>query len=304
MARIAIAIGDPNGIGPEIAVKAARAMRATNVETCLVGDPFVIDAQMGGAGLDISGVTALPKDAFQPGRLDPRAGAATIAYVTRAIEMAMAGEADAVFACPHSETAVNKAGIQFSGYAGIVADVTGTPRDRVFLMLCAQDLRIVHATLHESVSTALIRLSSDIVEHAGLAAMKTLERLGVTGRRLGLFGINPHAGEDGLFGTEDETIGKPAADRLRAQGFDVRGPVGADLLLSERDCDAYVAMFHDQGHIPIKLLSPLKAAALSVGSPVLFSSIAHGCAFDIAGKGIANADGVTDALALLAGCPT
>ncbi|HLX79503.1 MAG TPA: 4-hydroxythreonine-4-phosphate dehydrogenase PdxA [Burkholderiales bacterium] len=293
--RIAVAIGDPNGIGPEIAVKAAA--RAT-VEVVLVGDAFVIESY---GKANIRDVKALPPEAFKPGTLDPRAGAATVAYAREAVRMAQVGEVDAVVGCPHSETAINRARIRFSGYPGLVAELTGTPEDRVFLMLVAAGLRIAHVTLHESVSAALSRMTRGLVVEAGAAAVKAVERLGVARPRLGVFGINPHAGEDGLWGREDEDVTKPAVAELRARGIAADGPTGGDLMLSQRRHDVYLAMFHDQGHIPMKLLSPLRSSALTIGTPVLFSSVGHGCAYDIAGKGVADAASVEEALALLGG---
>jgi 4-hydroxy-L-threonine phosphate dehydrogenase PdxA len=167
------------------------------------------------------------------------------------------------------------------------------------MMLAAKDLRIAHATLHESVGTALARLTSELVVALGEATVATAKKLGTAAPSIGVFGINPHAGEDGLFGDDDERITKPAVAALRARGIAVDGPVGGDLLLSQRRHDFYLAMFHDQGHIPIKLISPLSASALTIGTPILFASVAHGCAFDIAGKGVADATGVIETIELL-----
>lgn len=292
--KIAIAIGDPNGIGPEIAVKAAKKL---SMETVLVGDSYVLDFYA--CSSSVHDVKALPKEAFKPGTLDPRAGAATIAYAREAVRLAQAGEVDAVVGCPHSETAINRAGIKFSGYPGLIAELTGTPEDRVFLMLVAQGLRIAHVTLHESVASALSRITEDRVVDAGMAAVRAAQRLGIDKPRLGVFGINPHAGEDGLWGREDENISKPAVAELRKRGVAADGPVGGDLMLSQRKHDVYLAMFHDQGHIPMKLLSPLRSSALTIGTPILFSSVGHGCAYDIAGRGVADATSVEETLALL-----
>jgi 4-hydroxy-L-threonine phosphate dehydrogenase PdxA len=133
------------------------------------------------------------------------------------------------------------------------------------------------------------------------AVLATAHRLGIASPKLGLFGINPHAGEGGLFGDEDENITKPAAHALRARGVAIDGPLGADLLLSQRRHDIYLAMFHDQGHIPIKLLSPLRASALTIGTPIVFASVAHGCAYDIAGKGVADETGMVETVEMLTG---
>jgi 4-hydroxy-L-threonine phosphate dehydrogenase PdxA len=302
--RIAITIGDPNGIGPEIAVRAAAAANSSSVEPVLVGDAFVIRQYVerfaAGASPAVAAVDALEPAAFVPGTCDPRAGRATVEYIRAAVGMVKRKEVDAIVACPQSETAINSAGIKFSGYAGLLADLTGTPRDKVFLMLVAAGLRIAHVTLHESVRAALARMTPALVVEAGLAAAAAAVRLGVAEPKIGVMGINPHAGEDGLFGDDDARITQPAVAELRRRGVDAYGPTGGDLLLCQRAHDVYLAMFHDQGHIPIKLLSPLRSSALSVGTPVLFSSVGHGCAYDIAGKGIADSTSVSETLALLA----
>ena len=299
-ARIAIAIGDPNGIGPEIAVKAAKKFAGGSVEPVLVGDAFVI-REYGGQGLAIAPVTALDAAGFLPGRIDSRAGAATVAYIREAVRLVNEGEVAAIVACPQSETAINSAGIPFSGYAGLLAQLTKTPEDEVFLMLVAAGLRISHVTLHESVRSALGRISVERVVAAGLATVKAVQRLGVSNPRLGVFGINPHAGEGGLFGDDDDRITLPAVARLKALGVLAEGPAGADVMLSQRKHDVYLAMFHDQGHIPMKLLSPLRSSALSIGTPVLFSSVGHGSAHDIAGKGVADPISVIETFSLLSG---
>ena len=328
--RIAISIGDPNGIGPELAVKAAVHFIGSDLQPVIVGDPFVIrhyvdrhaagitlrtlaesDAGKSAATgngrsterkeLVYSGVDALPLSAFKPGQIDPAAGRATVAYVEAAVALARAGSVKAIVGCPHSETAINGAGIPFSGYPQLIAQLTGTAESKVFLMLVAAGLRIAHVTLHESVQTALDRITIDLVVEAGMAAVEGCRRLGCENPTLGVFGINPHAGENGLFGDEDERIGKPAVQRLRALGIAADGPTGADLLLGQRRHDVYLAMFHDQGHIPIKLLSPLRASALTLGAGILFSSVGHGSAFDIAGKGLADPIAVIETLSLLQG---
>lgn len=314
--RIAIAIGDPNGIGPEIALKAAAAhLGSATLQPVLVGDVPVIAAYRSALGitaplapylaagsdaLAVADVMALEPQHFAPGRMSPEAGRATIEYAKAAVQLAQAGAVEAIVGCPQSETAINQAGIAFAGYPPLIADLTGTPRDRVFMMLAAGGLRITHCTLHESVTTALARLTPDLVVAAALATNAALKRLGIAAPRIAICGINPHAGEEGLFGDDDERVTKPAVARLRREGLDVSGPAGADLLISERRHDAYVVPFHDQGHIPIKLLSPRRASAVAIGTPVLFSSVGHGCAYDIAGKGVAEHVSVMETLALLA----
>ena len=307
--RIGAAIGDPNGIGAEIVVKAAVALGAQGAaRPLLIGEQFIFDSvcdklkldQRARACFEVHAVGALKREDWHPGQVTAAAGAATVAYAREAVRLQREGAIGAVAAAPHSETAVNAAGIPFSGYAGLMADLTGTPRDQVFLMLEAKGLRVVHCTLHESVRTALDRITPELVEAAARAALQTLPQLGLAQPRLCVIGINPHAGEGGLFGDEDERTTRPAVQAMRDKGWAVDGPVGADLALSERKYDGYVAMLHDQGHVAIKMLSPKGSSAISAGLPFLFSSVGHGAAFDLAGKGVADASAMVDTFALLA----
>jgi 4-hydroxythreonine-4-phosphate dehydrogenase len=304
---IALAIGDPNGIGPEIAVKAAVAhAHASGVRprVVLFGDSHVIrwytqrcapelavrevradalpdvDANL----LDVVDVASLHEAGFAPGRVAAASGTATLAYVAAALQAARSGHADAVIACPHSETAINASGVRFAGYPGFVAQQMGMADDEVFLLLVGGGLRIVHATLHEGIAGALARLDRTLIERAARAAVAALQRMGIAQPVVGLMGINPHAGEGGLFGREDIDTTEPAARALRNDGMAVVGPQGADLLLTNRSVDVHVAMYHDQGHIPVKLLAGRHSAALSIGAGVIFSSVGHGSGFDIAGQ--------------------
>ncbi len=313
--RIGVAIGDPNGIGPEIAVKSALCENSP----VLIGDLHVIehyaravarDAQLRiveaptapvAGTIDVVPVDALARADFAPGCVSAQAGRATVAYIKAAIELTRSGTIGAIIGCPHNETAVNAAGIAFTGYPELLADLLGLPAGKVFLMLVGGGLRIVHATLHERLGDALKRLTPELVISAALAAVEALKQLGVDKPRLGLFGINPHAGEGGLFGPDDNLVTAPASAHLRALGVDIKGPVGADLLLGRKDIDAFVAMYHDQGHIPVKLLAGRTASALSIGAGLLFSTVGHGSAHDIAGRNIADPEAVIRTLRLLEG---
>ncbi|RYE48550.1 MAG: terephthalate dihydrodiol dehydrogenase [Hyphomicrobiales bacterium] len=302
--RLAIAIGDPNGIGPEIAVKAAAAT-AHDVRIVLVGDAIVIEDNLrryspAGHRIDVCATPSLGPADYVPGQLSAAAGAATVEYVRQAVKLAQAEEVDAVMSCPCSETAVNMAGIPFAGFQPLIAELTGTARDDTFMMLVADGLRIAHVTLHEGVASAMARMTPVLVAKAARATDKALRSLGCANPRIAMFGINPHAGENGLFGSEDERVTKPAAALLQGEGLGIEGPFPADLVLSQRRHDAYLAMFHDQGHIPIKLVSPLRATSLTIGTPILFASVAHGCAHDIAGTGQADPTAMQLAVALLA----
>ncbi|MCD6079059.1 MAG: 4-hydroxythreonine-4-phosphate dehydrogenase ((phosphohydroxy)-L-threonine dehydrogenase)-like, partial [Ramlibacter sp.] len=183
----------------------------------------------------------------------------------------------------------------------LVARVCGEPEGRVFLLLIGGGLRIVHVTLHESVATALSRLTPELVLAATQAGMRGCAMLGMADPKVALFGINPHASEGTLFGREDLDCTVPAARQLRELGVDVTGPQGADVLLADRKHDLYVAMLHDQGHIPIKMLAPQAASAISIGADVLLASTGHGSAMDIAGQGMARPDALLRSLRLLGG---
>jgi 4-hydroxy-L-threonine phosphate dehydrogenase PdxA len=319
VATVALAIGDPNGVGPEIAVKAAaRLSREGGPDVVLVGDEFVIrfyaelcekDTALrafdGGkpapGALQFLAVHSLPREAFHPGVAVAAGGQATVDYVAAALDFVNSGHAAAIVACPHSEANVNAAGIPFSGYPSLLARLKHVPEDEVFLMLVGGGLRIVHVTLHERLHGALARITPDLIERAARTADTALRRLNIAQPRIGIFGINPHAGEGGLFGDDDDRITVPAVQRLKASGLAVEGPIGADLMLGQPGFDAFVAMYHDQGHIPVKLLAGRNSAALSIGAGLMFSSVGHGSAFDIAGRGIADPEAVFRSLQLIGG---
>lgn len=307
--RIALAVGDPNGIGPEIALKAIEALRGEDrLSIKLFGPPEVMVRTAKSIGLEqvlygveLRAAGELPKACAKPGDINAKAGASAVAAATAAIKACQSGEFDAVVAGPHHETAIHQAGISFSGYPSLLARVCGVPDDSVFLMLVGGGLRIVHVTLHESVATALARITPQLIVAAARAGVRACGVLGVTSPKVALFGINPHASEGHLFGPEDEERVVPAATKLRKLGIDVTGPQGADVLLADRRHDLYVAMLHDQGHIPVKLLAPQAASAVSIGAEVLLASTGHGSAMDIAGKGVARPDALLRSLRLLAG---
>ncbi|NML45362.1 4-hydroxythreonine-4-phosphate dehydrogenase [Ramlibacter sp. G-1-2-2] len=309
MRRIALSLGDPNGIGPEIVLKALAELAGdSRIQVTVFGAPAVLQRAAASTGLqallptlDLRPCGELPMEALRWGEIDAKAGASTVAAATAAIEATRAGEFDAVVAGPHHETAIAQAGIHFSGYPSLVARVCGQPEGSVFLLLVGGGLRIVHVTLHESVASALARLTPELVVAATEAGVRGCKLIGVDQPKVALFGINPHASEGTLFGPEDAQCVAPAAERLRAWGYAITGPQGADVLLAERKHDLYVAMLHDQGHIPVKLLAPQAASAISIGADVLLASTGHGSAMDIAGTGLARPDALLRSLRLVAG---
>jgi 4-hydroxy-L-threonine phosphate dehydrogenase PdxA len=167
-------------------------------------------------------------------------------------------------------------------------------------MLCFGDTNIVHATLHQSVRQAIDLITIEKVARVIEAAERALKRLGIAAPRIAVSGLNPHAGEGGLFGREEIEIIKPAIEAATARGIVASGPFGADTMLHMRGIDAFVVMLHDQGHIAAKLLAHNAAVALTIGTPILFASVAHGSAHDIAGKGVADPSAMIEAVLRLA----
>jgi 4-hydroxy-L-threonine phosphate dehydrogenase PdxA len=198
------------------------------------------------------------------------------------------------------ETSIALAGIAFDGHPSFVARQTGMNDSDVYMMLCFGDTRIAHATLHLSVRQAIEEITRERVLRVIRVADRTLRSLGIDAPRLAVSGLNPHAGEGGLFGREEIEIIWPAIEAAAAEGIAVTGPFGADTMFHMPGIDAFVVMLHDQGHIAAKLLAQNAAAALSIGSPILFSSVAHGTGHDIAGQGIANPAAMIEAVLRLA----
>src|SRR5499427_486075 len=256
--RIAIATGDPAGIGPEISLKAALDPVVRRIcRPLLVGDPVVIGRHAAAAGIAAHvNVVADASDARWSARTidvlavpvadgaDPACGRAALASAACAIAAARAGAVDAVVAAPHNQSSIAAAGIAFDGYPGFVAHETGMNRDDVFLMLCFGDTRIVHCTLHVGVAAALALITRERVGRTIRAADAALRRIGIAHPRLCVSGLNPHAGEGGLFGREEIDTIAPAIGDAQAAGIAADGPFGADTIFRRHDVDAFIVMLH------------------------------------------------------------
>jgi 4-hydroxythreonine-4-phosphate dehydrogenase len=321
MPRIAIATGDPAGIGPEIALKAALDSGVRRLcRPVLVGDPAIVGMHAHAAGLnprlnviertadaDWSDGAVNLLEAREDnnatvtfGKVDAAYGRASLAAARHAIKAALRREVEAVVAAPQTERSIAAAGIAFDGYPSFVARETGTPTHDVYLMICFDRSRIVHATLHLSVREALNLITREHVARVIRVTDASLRKLGLERPRIYVSGLNPHAGEDGLFGREEIEIIRPAIEDAALAGIEVSGPFGADTMFRKQDCDAYIVMLHDQGHIAAKLQAFNRTAGLSIGSPILFSSVAHGSAHDIAGKGQGDPGAMIEAITRLA----
>ncbi|KPK90384.1 MAG: hypothetical protein AMJ94_09630, partial [Deltaproteobacteria bacterium SM23_61] len=207
-----------------------------------------------------------------------------------------------IVAGPHNKYSVNLAGIHFAGYPPLFAKLTGSPH--AFNMLVAGSFRIVGATLHIPLKEVSQTLTTDLVFATIEAAYQALRRLNIPQPRIAVTGLNPHCGEEGLFGTEEETAIGPAIARARDKGIDAAGPFPADSLFShiqeKQDYDAYVAMYHDQSHIAIKTVSFERVAGLIIGIPLVATTVGHGSAFEIAGRGTADPTSMKEAILLAA----
>jgi 4-hydroxy-L-threonine phosphate dehydrogenase PdxA len=306
--RIAIAAGDPAGIGPEISLKAARDPRVLEIcQPVLIGsrEVFALHAAPCGLGLDDLFIRDLKQAPPRIGTVAPEHGRAALEAAGEAIEGALNGKYEAVVAAPHTEAAIHAAGLKFDGYPSFVARVCGLEPDEGILMLCFEhqhrEVRIAHVTLHTSVREALALITRPRILRTLHAVDAALKKLGIEKPRIAVSGINPHAGEAGAFGREEIDTVQPAVEQARRAGMALDGPIGADTLIQREDYDAYVVMLHDQGHVAAKLLAPQRVAALTIGTPVLFSSVGHGSALDIAGRGKANPDAMVEAITRLVG---
>jgi 4-phospho-D-threonate 3-dehydrogenase / 4-phospho-D-erythronate 3-dehydrogenase len=232
------------------------------------------------------------------GTLSAIAGAASFRYVEKATKLAMAGRIDAICTAPLNKEALHAGGFPYPGHTEMLAALTGV--DEVSMMLTAPNLRVIHVTTHIGLIDAIARIEPGLVQRTIARGYGVLERAGVKRRRIGVCGINPHAGENGLFGRGEEAEKiVPAIAKCRAQGWDVEGPLPADTLFfraARGDFDMVVAMYHDQGHAPIKVLGIEAGVNITVGLPVIRTSVDHGTAFDLAGTGRADERSMIEAL--------
>ncbi len=315
---IAITMGDAAGVGPEVVVKALA--RPSVYESCR---PFVIgDLARLARAVEITGVKLTLRTVDGPdsatfeqgvvdcvdlglipadlpfGSLSPEAGDAAFRYIERAVALAMDGSVDAICTAPLNKAALHAGGHVYPGHTEILAELTGTPE--VSMMLSAPSLRVIHCTTHIGLLDAVAKIEPGLVERTIRRAHETLVKSGIAAPRIAVCGINPHAGENGLFGNgEEESKVAPGVLAARSAGIDALGPLPADTVFFRAvrgDFDAVVAMYHDQGHCPVKVLGLDAGVNITVGLPVIRTSVDHGTAFDIAGTGTAEEGSMLEAL--------
>jgi len=291
--RIAISIGDPAGVGAEITLKALAdpELRAM-AQWIIIGDHAALEAASAGyrehlhPHVHVLRVGSLaPEAAVRFGELSAEYGAAAAEYVRRATLMCVAGEADAMVTAPLNKEAVTLSGIPFTGHTEYIAELCNASESR--MLLASEKLATVHVSTHIALEDACKLDRARIVRTIQLGAEAVAMMLGQA-PRVGVAGLNPHAGEHNLFGRQDSEIIAPAVQEARAQGLDCTGPHPPDTIFLRGvrgEFDLIVAMYHDQGHIPMKLIDFHRTVNISLGIPIIRASVDHGTAFDIAGKG-------------------
>ncbi|UVK37995.1 4-hydroxythreonine-4-phosphate dehydrogenase PdxA [Mesorhizobium sp. AR10] len=321
---LALSVGDPSGVGPEISIAAWQARDSAAVPPFyLLADPALIAARAHRLGANVAIVETTPAEATRvfhralpvvplaarftdsPGRPDAVNAAGTIEAIDRAVADCLGGRAAAIVTCPIAKKPLYDAGFGFPGHTEYLAHLaslhTGIEVMPVML-LAGPELRTVPVTIHIALAAVPKALTTELIVATGrITATDLASRFGIARPRLAIAGLNPHAGEGGAMGAEDERIIRPAIDMLRAQGIDAFGPLPADTLFHARaraGYDVAICMYHDQALIPAKALAFDEAVNVTLGLPFIRTSPDHGTAFDIAGKGIARADSLIAALRL------
>jgi len=289
---IGITMGDPAGVGPEIVVRAVGEMNAADrAQTRIYGNRATLEEakKVTGVELDLTPLLVdLPVEggALAWGKLDPRAGDAAFRFIEKAVRDAQAGQIGCIVTAPINKEALNAAGHHYDGHTGMLASLTGNRS--AFMLLASERLNVIHVSTHVSLRTAIERATPERVLATIRAGHRHFQRIGVAEPRIAVAGINPHCGENGLFGDEDDRQIAPAVAAAQAEGINVVGPISADTVYHRAYNGAFdlvVAQYHDQGHVPIKLVAFDTAVNVSVGLPIDRTSVDHGTAFDIAGTG-------------------
>ncbi|AUH65040.1 4-hydroxythreonine-4-phosphate dehydrogenase PdxA [Paracoccus zhejiangensis] len=299
---IVITMGDPSGVGAEVTVKAIASLPPeARGGYAVIGDRDTLDRAITASGVTLALSDSAKPGALQvihvpvdglPGRfgvLSEACGEASFRYIQRAVELTSGGKAAGIVTAPINKEALNAAGHHYDGHTGMLAALTGCKSS--WMLLASERLNVIHVSTHVSLKDAITRATPERVAETIRTGHRHLRRMGIENPRIAVAGINPHCGENGLFGREDDLQTGPGVEIARAEGIDVQGPISADTVFHRAYNGAFdlvVAQYHDQGHIPIKLIAFDSAVNVSLGLPIDRSSVDHGTAFDIAGTGRAN----------------
>ena len=330
---LGITMGDPAGVGPEIAAKALadREVR-DSARPLVIGDARVMAAagRVSGLDLQVRALTQVSEASFAPDRIevldlanaDPAAfaigrvsavcGRAAYEYIERGVRLAQEGAIAGIVTAPVNKEALAAAGVRHSGHTEILAELTGTKAYAMLLM--GRELRVIHVTTHVALRRVPELVTRERVVRTIRLGDRAMRDLGIARPRIAVCGLNPHAGESGLFGDEEQIAIGPAIGDARGEGIDATGPYPADTLMSRAaggEFDCVVAMYHDQGHTPVKALgfrydeakkawTGLSGVNVTVGLPILRVSVDHGTAFDRAGTGTANPESMVEAILVAA----
>jgi 4-hydroxythreonine-4-phosphate dehydrogenase len=322
---LGITMGDAAGVGPEVTVMALMKpeMRA-KARMVVIGDASIVAdaARIVGCDLPIRTIDAIrpdeiddsaiwvldlknrPLDGLTRGKVDAVNGKAAFEYVDRAVTLALRNEIDAIVTAPLNKEAMHLGGYKYPGHTEALASLCDIGEDDITMLLASPRLRVSHVSTHCSMIEAVHSVTTDRVVRVAKLTADAVAPLVSRPPKIALCGINPHAGENGLFGPEDEREIRPAAARLQAEGIDAYGPIPGDtvfLRALKGEFDAVVAMYHDQGHIPSKLAGFDDTVNITLGLPIIRTSVDHGTAFDIAGTGKAQPVNMEVALDLAAG---
>ena len=310
--RLAVTMGDPAGIGPEIIVKMLARKTRPAADLAVIGYRSYLERAAVACKRRLKGLLTRGAELVEPaepmrpdiplGKVNPYAGRAAVACIRAALPLVIDGELDAMVTGPINKAALAAGGFAWPGHTEMLAELTST-KEVVMMLACAK-LRVTLVTVHQRLARALRGITLRRVMRCAEITHAELARYFTQGPpRLALAALNPHAGEHGLFGPEEKDTLIPAVKRLRAKGIDITGPLSADSLYAEAArgrYDAVVSLYHDQGLIPLKLLAGRRAVNVTLGLPIIRTSVDHGTGFDIAGQGVADEGSLAGAIAVAA----